>query len=458
MFKKGLIFGLLGFFISLVSVNSTSTDKNVATLEAGSLRYEDGINGWISFGTILEESINEAFLNEDDFFVSMFMWKTMERLPEKPEIIVTGKDNLIFWTSGSAGKGTEYTGWPQRENNKDFLIGESLSKIKINIFSDKTTIAGYLFLEIQNKPDPKEFDIMGWKNYGAVISSSNTIRSNISERNVAGIKSFVDKVTKRDDILKLTILSGNETVIWDINNADIGKKIQGGGWINQEKDKNEPDRFYLSFPVEYEERKIADIHFLVKLPIGKGPSFFAKIIFKFKNLLKPAYLKVSLISFLIFFILGGVLSKAAPVAGGKIVKAKGIPGLENKIQALKEEIENLETTKAEVMEEVAKKQKVQKDLENEIELLSKKKETVSTEATFETETEEIEEEKTEESLLFDDLLGEKGKTNAKKKEELEITQRIVAKRREEIDLSGKVESRRKELLELERKIENLKNK
>jgi hypothetical protein len=301
---------------------------------------------------------------------------------------------------------------------------------------------------------------MGWRNYGAVLSSSNTIRGNVAEKNSTGIKSFIDKVTKKEDIQDLTILSGDGTVVWDTEASRIGKKLQGGGWITLEKDKNEPDRFYLSFPVDYEERKIADIHLLVKLPVGKGPSFFADIIFKIKNLLKPTYLKISFISFLIFFIAGGVLSKSAPVAVRKGKRGKGTPALENKIQALKEEIEELETTKADVMEEVAKKQKEQKDLESEIGLLETRKETVSTQAAVETKTDEVKaaEEKSEESLLFDDLLGEKGKESAKKKEELQITQRIVAKRREEIDLSGKVESRRKELLELERKIEKLKNK
>ena len=43
-----------------------------------------------------------------------------------------------------------------------------------------------------------------------------------------------------------------------------------------------------------------------------------------------------------------------------------------------------------------------------------------------------------------------------KREELELTQRIVKKRREEIILSQRVEAKRKEELALERKIEALK--
>ena len=115
------------------------------------------------------------------------------------------------------------------------------------------------------------------------------------------------------------------------------------------------------------------------------------------------------------------------------------------------------------MEEVAKKQKTQKDLEKEIEALKTKKVTMPTKAELETaatatkaETKE-EKEKSEEELLFDKLLGTDSKTSAKKKEELELTQRIVAKRREEIALSGKIESRRKELLKLEQDIQKKQN-
>ena len=53
------------------------------------------------------------------------------------------------------------------------------------------------------------------------------------------------------------------------------------------------------------------------------------------------------------------------------------------MQLLKEEIEKLESTKANVMEEVAKKQKIQKDLEKEIELLKTKKVTMPAKAEVE---------------------------------------------------------------------------
>ncbi len=461
MFKKGFIFGLLGFFVSLITISLTSTDKKSTPEGSASFTYKDGINGWISFGNILEESISQAFLSKDDLFVSMFMWKTMEpiHIPNKPEIIITDENNSIFWTNGTKQKGTTYTGWKQDGKDQNVLNSESLSIVKIDIISNDRRIGGYLYLEIENKPNPKDFIVAGWQYYGSVFSSSNDIRSYVANEDRLGIKNFVDKVTKKEDIIDLTILAKNNIAIWDTDNAKIGKKLQNGGWVNQEKDKNESDRFYFSIPVKYQERELADIHFLIKLPSPKGNTYLSGIIGKINNLFKVKSLMPSVIAFLIFFFVGGVLSKGS--GGGttvvKKVSAKGTPELENKIQQLKEEIEQLEVTKADVMETVAKKQKIQKDLSMEIEALEKKKESIPAEAAAGMGPLAGEEE-SEESLLFDDLLGEKSKTIAQKKEELELTQRIVAKRREEIDLSGKIESRRRELLDLEQKIEKLNGK
>ncbi|MBN1695518.1 hypothetical protein JW879_08980 [candidate division WOR-3 bacterium] len=465
MFKNALIFGLLGFVISLGTIYVTTPEKESNSQEFSSLRYEDGINGWISFGNILKENIGEALISKDELFISMFMWKTMEpiRLSNKPEIIITEENQSIFWTNGGGKPGTKYTGWQEKANSKGFLIKDSVSIVKTDITSNNGKAAGYLYLVIQNKPNPKEFSNEGWQYYGHVLASSNTMRGYVDDKNISGIKSYFDRVTKKADILNLTILATDKTVVWDTDNSNIGKKMQEG-WIAQEKGRKKEDRFYFSMPVKYQERDLADIHFLIKLPVKKGVSFISNLINKLKNLFKPRYLMISAISFIILFLTVSVLIK--PVSAEKMPKgafAKSGPGLQNKIQQLKEEIEQLETTKANVMEEVAKKQKTQKDLEKEIEALKTKKVTMPTEAELETpataakaQTKE-EKEKTEEELLFDKLLGTDSKTSAKKKEELELTQRIVAKRREEIALSGKIESRRKELLKLEQDIQKLQN-
>jgi hypothetical protein len=386
------------------------------------------------------------------------------RLSNSPEIILTEENQSIFWTNGTEKPGTKYTGWQEKANKKGFLIKGDVSIVKIDIASGDGKIAGHLYLVIQNKPDPKEFSNVGWQYYGHVLANSNTIRGYVDNKNRSGIKSYIDRVTKKADILNLTILATDKTVVWDTDNANIGKKMQEG-WIAQEKGRKKEDRFYFSMPVKYQERDLADIHFLIKLPVKKGVSFIKNFTLKLKNLFKMKNLIISIVSFIVLFLAGNVLSK--PISGEKMPKgafAKSSPGLQNKIQLLKEEIEQLETTKANVMEEVAKKQKTQKDLEKEIEALKTKKVTMPTEAdiataaatTTKAETKE-EKERTEEELLFDKLLGTDSKTSAKKKEELELTQRIVAKRREEIALSGKIESRRKELLKLEQDIQKKQN-
>ncbi len=466
MFKNALIFGLLGFIIPLGTIYVTIPEEELTSQESSSLSYTDGINGWISFGNILAQNINEAFAMEDDFFISMFFRKTMEdiNLSNKPEIIITEKNGTIFWTNGTKRAGTEYAGWNEQKDNKNFFIKDFQSTVKIDITSSNKEINGYLYLIIQNEPNPKEFSNTGWQYYGHVLASSNDIRSFVDERSSSGIKDYFNKVTKKESIFNLTILSEDKTVIWDINNSNIGKKMEGG-WIEEEKGKNKSDRFYFSLPVKYQERDIADIYFLAKVPVAKGASSIGNLTMKIKEILKIKHLMVPAVSFVIFAFLGSILSKPAR---GSRVKAEslegGSPEFQNKIQLLKEEIKQLETTKENVMEEVAKKQKEQKDLEKEIELLKTKKITMPSKAELEiaeavttVETKE-EEERSEEDLLFDKLLGESSKKGAKKKEELELTQRIVAKRREEITLSGKVETRRKELMKLEQQIEKLKDK
>jgi len=458
MFKKALFLGIIGFFVSLIAVYLNTPEQKVSSQSSDSLSYEDGIDGWISFGNILAQNINEAFAMKDNFFVSMFVKKATEEsnLSNKPEVIVTENNKTIFWTNGSRREGTKYTEL-ENTNNKKYMIKDSVSVVETEIISSNKEIIGYLYLSIQNKPNVKEFAEKGWQFYGHVLSTSNDIRGYVDDRNNSGIKNYIDRVTKKDDIINLAIMGSDRTVVWNINNSNIG-------WIEQERGKESEDKFYFSQPINYQGRELASIHFLIKLP-EKRSGASSSLVIKLKEISKFKNLTIPLASFVIFFLVGSILVKSAPA--GKIPKGdfgKSGPGLENKIQVLKEEIENLEKTKADVMEEVAKKQKVQKDLEEEIKNLTEQKENVSAElatATAVKPEESIEtmkeEEKSEEDILFDRLLGEDSKSDSKKKEELELTQRIVAKRREEIALSGKIEAKRKELLKLEQDIEKHKN-
>jgi hypothetical protein len=463
MFKKALFLGIIGFLVSLIAIYLNVPEPEISSANSGSLSYEDGIDGWISFGNILAQNINEAFAMKDNFFVSMFVKKATEEtnLSNQPEVIITEEDKTIFWTNGTGREGTKYRGL-QNTNNKKYAIRDSVSIIETEIISNNKELTGYLYLAIQNKPNVKEFTEKGWQFYGHVLSTSNDIRGYVDDRDNAGIKNYIDRVTKKEDIINLTILGLDRTVVWNINNSNIG-------WIEQERGKESEDKFYFSQPINYQGRELANIHFLIKLPekrsiASSGLVMKLKEIFKFKNLTIP------IVSFVILFLTGSVLIKSAPAGKApKGVSGKSSPELQNKIQVLKEEIENLERTKADVMEEVAKKQKVHKDLEEEIKNLTEQKENISAEVETATAAaaatptpEEVtgvseKEEKSEEDLLFDRLLGEDSKSDTKKKEELELTQRIVAKRREEIALSGKIEARRKELLKLEQDIEKFKN-
>jgi hypothetical protein len=234
------------------------------------------------------------------------------------------------------------------------------------------------------------------------------------------------------------------------------------GWVAEEKDNSNSDRFYFSLPVKYQGRNIADIHFLAKVPVPRKTSSMGNILNKFKGVLSTKYLMIYIISFVILALLGSIFSKSS---GGTTVVTESAgaevsPELQGKVKNLKDEIKNLEETKESVMEVVAKKQKEQKDLEKEIESLQTKKLTMPSQAELEVADTKApaKDERSEEDILFDKLLGGSTKKSAKKKEEIELTQRIVAKRREEIDLSSKIETRRKELLKLEQDIKNIKDK
>ncbi|MEJ2567606.1 MAG: hypothetical protein P8Z50_01810, partial [candidate division WOR-3 bacterium] len=373
MFKKALFLGIIGFLVSLFAVYLNMPEPEISSHSSGSLSYEDGIDGWISFGNILSQNISEAFAMKDNFFVSMFVRKATEdpNLSNKPEVIITEGNKTIFWTNGTRRAGTKYTGL-QNTNNKKYLIRDSVSIVETEIISNNKELIGYLYLIIQNKPDVKEFAEKGWQFYGHVLSTSNDIRSYVDERNSSGIKNYIDRVTKKEDIINLTILGADRTVVWNINNSDIR-------WIEEENGKESKDKFYFSQPINYQGREVANIHFLVKLP-EKQAVASNNFIIKLKEILKFKNLTIPLVSFVIFFLIGSILIKSAPA--GKIpkgVSGKSSPELQNKIQVLKEEIENLEKTKADVIEEVAKKQKVQKDLEKEIKNLTEQKENISAE-------------------------------------------------------------------------------
>ena len=360
MFKKGFIFGLLGFLVSLLVIHLTSDDKKISSGGFSSLSYADGMDGWVSFGNILEENFRDALLNEDPIFIEMFILKVMNpiNLPNKPEIIITEDNNTIFWTDGNQKKGTLYEEWEGRDDNGNVLVSDSISIVRIRIFSSSRRIAGYLYLEIKNRPNPKDFAINGWQYYGSVLAASNTIRGNVAISNRSGIRDYINKVTVKDKIIHLTILGNDNKLIWDKDdNSAVGKTLENGGWINQEKNKNEISRFYYEKSVMQQERRIANIHFLVEIPSSEKAGFVSSLMAKAKNILIPKNLIPSLIAFFVLFFAGITLSKGAATQSTTPRRSSaGSSGLQNQIEQLKEDINNLEETKADITEEVAKEQ------------------------------------------------------------------------------------------------------
>jgi hypothetical protein len=505
MFKKGIIFGLLGFIVSLILISSTTDDKNTLAPGSAALSFEEGIGGWVSLGNILQENFKTPFLTDDAIFIDIFMLKVMNpiKIPNKPALIITDRNNSIFWTTTARGVGTEYSDWKGTDRNGGLYNADSISIIRIKILSENRSVAGYLYLEVKNKPNPKDFAINGWKYYSSVLSASNTIRNYVANNNRSDLNNYINKVTRKEKIIHFTILGNDNTIIWDIDNSQIGKKLQDDGWVNQENNGNNSAELYYTSSIRQQDTKIGDVHLLVDMSSSGKAGFISSLTAKVKGLFKPSGLLPSAIAFFVFFLAGIVLARGGGSQGATVkkVSTKGTPELENKIQQLKEEINRLEETKDDVTEDVAKKQKTQKDLEKEIKRMEEAKESVATVSAedlteevaekqkikeeFEKEIESLKQEKeniakeieaskeaavaaaaeastkkdeSEEDLLFDNLLGGSDKTSAQKKEELELTQRIVAKRREEIELSTKIESRRKELRELEQKIEKLKEK
>ncbi len=443
MFKKGLVFGIIGFAISFGTLFFFSK-PGIAKKKVIKPTYNEGVNGWLSFSELLSSKIGEPVALNDDLFISMLMEEIMGRIPNPPVITITGKNHSILWYSESEEQGKEYSGQKVSGDEKfvkvrDSVVIEIGSPIKLE---GKTVGYQYIDIEIKNKPNPRSFALAGWRNYASLLAYS--VREGVAKNKVDS--NMMSDVSNRSDLLHLTILSIDKTILWDKNKAQVGKKYKMG-WIEEAKtEEKNTDESYFSLPVEFQGKKVGETYFLINLPITKEIAITKELIPKAlltkKNLIFP------IASFVILFLIGGLLSRAT--AGTKAVKLLGEKeDLESLIQDLKKESKRLEERKDGLTSEIAGKQKVKKDLENEVQSVEEKIESIMSKA-FEKTSEG------EEEALFANLFGEEGVKGSQRKEELELAQRVVEKRREEIALSGSIESKRKELVELERKIERLK--
>jgi len=452
--RRGLIFGIMGFLISFLSiffyVGPASREKEIAEPI-----LEDAINGWASLGEVLSFKLEEPVSLNDEIFISILMEELIGDISNQPRITITSDNHKILWDTESKAIGEKYKGWRLSENEKGYNITDSITIVGTPINAGNENV-GFVYIKFKNKSSLKDISYAGWENYASVLSFA--IREDIPSKNISKISKIIKKTSRRDDLLQLTVLPLDKTILWDKDETLIGKDYVKG-WIDKAKvNKNIEEEAYLYMPIDFQERKVGEIHLLISLPTvkrtGKEKALFGIFpleLFKVNKLIYP------IMSFVLLFLLGKFIPKGSSVSArggtgvGLLVRKKSVA--QAKIDGFRRDMEKLKDEREKLVSEIAKKQKIRKDLENEIGSLQEAKEFMPEEMAEGTVATEGEEEK----LLFDNLFKEES-TPDRSREELELTQRIVAKRREEIALSSRVEAKRKEVIELQRQIDEASRK
>jgi hypothetical protein len=454
MIKRGLLFGVIGALISFGSifffVGPETTEKEIIKPS-----FKASLNGWTSLGEILSIKVEEPVYLDDDLFLSILMEEFIKGISDYERITITRPNNSIFWDTELGSIDSKYKDWTVPEVGKGSLTSDSTSMSKTPIKEEGRDI-GYVYIKVENKPNPERVSLSGWKNFAAVLSYS--LGEEVASKNSSEISEIMSKIPRKNDLLHLTILAEDNTILWDMDETLIGQKYKNG-WIGEwESSKGSKEKVYIPVPIEFQGEKKGETHLLVSLPVTEEIAtgkpllgIFPIRLFSTKDLVYP------IVSFVLLFLVGGLQSRrtatveAPEKADATQVKEKRV--LEAAIEELKKDQERLENKRIELTSEIAEKQKVKKDLESDIKIFEKTKEA----PVEETEIEAFSGEK-EEKMLFDNLFGEdEGEASSERaKEELNLTQRIVGKRREEIALSARVEAKRKELIELERKIDEAK--
>lgn len=444
MIKKGLIFGLLGFLISFASLLFFTGPGT--TEEGKKLSETDYLRGWYGFTKTIETALEEPVSMNDELFVSILMDEISQDIENLPEINITNSDYSILWSTNSENIGKRYRGWKISSNKISFNRKQSTINVGMPIIAGNELV-GYLYIEFKGNIKENETIVRGWKSYQQILAFS--LKEEVQSDNSGAIDVFISDEQK-DDLERGLVLGEDREILWSTDKNNTGKTYNGS-WIEKassKKDDYSGGSAYISQKVTMENEEVGDIHFLVNLPSRKkSASFIPEELLKMENLMYP------IASFILLFIIGGFLSRSKTV----VKEEEGLlesqltveekEELEEEVEELEEEKNRLSSDKEKLVSEIAKKQKEKKDLENEIEALKTTRE----------EVEERVEEKTEEEVLFNNLMDEGSGESEKSKEELELTQRIVAKRREEISLSARIEAKRKELIELERKIDEAKD-
>uniref|UniRef100_A0A7C4Y4R1 Single cache domain-containing protein n=1 Tax=candidate division WOR-3 bacterium TaxID=2052148 RepID=A0A7C4Y4R1_UNCW3 len=277
----------------------------------------------------------------------------------------------------------------------------------------------------------------------------------------------------------ITVITNDGTILADFDSTKVLEKFKGTMVGNKEIQKvQEGKNMYIGIPVKSGDKKIGEIH--IALDMEK---FEKKKGFDTKKII------YAVASFLIFFIAGlfikggkkevaqvidtssltaevenlkQVISNLKKEEEGtiKIIedKKKEIETIEKEIITKKKELENINAEFSNISEKRKEIENLKSELASlEVKLEDKRSELENLEKNIKEMKEKVPVENEEEALLGN-LIGNNidARLEEKKKQEVELTQRIVAKRREEITISARIEAKKKELMELEKKIESLK--
>lgn len=365
-------------------------------------------------------------------------------------------------------------------NKKSFILGI----IIVLLF----TAVGFLSIQ-KLSPTTHKRDISGleiWKQ--SILSLNANIANSIvdyvidNDHFVLGMyeSDIKDNIT---GFQYLIIINKEEKILTHPDSTQILQDYQLGGLNPLGDRKNliqyskEKEIYDIATPIMLEDIRVGEVHLGLKNPwIGvteeQPPNNLVKILF-----IAAAFIGI------ILSIVGAIGTAAPSKTTGFISKEqvetlkRNKQELESKINELKKEFSTFSKKKEEITgDETDINKRIAKLRVEEAKLLKSmdEKKAISPSVPS-SETEKIKNQLALKDKELDDLKAHikniKAQAEKKvalqevpvdmdemKKEELELTQRIVKKRREEIILSQRVEAKRKEELALERKIEALKKK
>jgi hypothetical protein len=448
---KRIIFGILGFLISFLTLFffiGPAQSKAVRELS-----YEDAISGWLSLGQVLSLRLSEPVSLNDDIFISILMEEFIANLTNKPRISVTNNNHTILWDTKSGNMMKKYQDSEISSDEQEYIVTDSNSVISTPIKEGGRNV-GYVYIRFRNTSSQEDVLYSGWKNYSAILGY--TIREDISSKNTSNISRTVRSTSKTDALSEFTILALDKTILFDLESKDIGKNYING-WIDEAQANRENiSETYVNTPVDFQGEKTGEIHLFIPKVAGganiKSISIFPIELFRIRNIIYP------IISFILFFIIGGFVAKPSTLPGVKKITKVSIQKRSAKLDELERDMERLRLEREKLVSDIAERQKEKKELESEIETVAKAHESKEYLPEETAEGTASTTETTEEKLLFEKLFEDEGTPAEKSKEEIDLTQRIVAKRREEIAITAKVEARRKELIELQKNIDEARRK